>query len=71
VQTQHYELEMGHGNNPPDGFLQHQSGLQPPPGVCFCLGGGISLIPDVVALFLPTLFHHKTTTPAGADFYAV
>tara|TARA_R100001369_G_scaffold47977_2_gene74461 strand:- start:385 stop:672 length:288 start_codon:yes stop_codon:yes gene_type:complete len=44
-------LKLIHENNPPDGFLEYRRGLHPPPEDLFSLGGGIFLLPDVVALF--------------------
>jgi hypothetical protein len=51
VQMQRKRLKLIHENNPPDGFLEYPRGLHPPPEDLLSLGGGISLLPDVVALF--------------------
>tara|TARA_R110002049_G_scaffold29790_1_gene101407 strand:- start:474 stop:914 length:441 start_codon:yes stop_codon:yes gene_type:complete len=51
VHMQRNGLNLIHENNPPDGFLEYRRGLHPPPEDLFYLGGGISLLPDVVALF--------------------
>ena len=41
VQLQNIRLVYKYENNPPDGFLEYQRGLHPPPEGSLLLGGGI------------------------------
>jgi len=64
VPAQKIRLNSAYENNPPDGFLLYRKRLHPPPEGFFLLGGGITFLPDVVAIFL-----HKFWHPSQKRYY--